>query len=363
MPEKVSIPEGIKQTSPQNTLSLQIPFVIELKQSAADDEHVIWKILIAKKQYGRIDLLSSFDGSTNDTLIGYSWQSRELDSRVLDRNKLVFRPKPKNHRPLMYKKGKGPNGKRRKYGGGTQAIDDELFNPRLSYHVFVDVIKAGQRQRRHQVLLQMDNIDMIRQEYINHYSIPRYGRGDNGNLPVPRRDEITLLPEKSPKLTGNPVTESQYQLLVNDGLYDLALKVADIYLQHKQNVTNTPLKDLNNNSLPVPDQQLWLSGGWRNPERNEWFSNATNGIHQRGGAIDIIINEAPNTRQSAIAYWVLWQGLEMNQHNINAFWQLETNGRPMRTREFTEDIEPKNGIPDAFDKADHLHININYQSQ
>lgn len=363
IPENLSIPEGIKQNSSQKILSLQVPFVIELKQAPANDEEIIWKILIPKKQYGTIDLLSSFDGNTNNTLMGYSWQSRELDSKVLDRNKLVFRPTPKNHSPLMYKKGKGPNGKRRKYGGGTQAVDDQLFNPRLSYHVFIDVIKAGQLQRRHQVLLQMDNIDMIRQEYINHYSIPRYGRGENGNLPVPGRDEITQVPEKSPKLTGNPITESQYGLLVNDGIYDLALQVADIYQQHKQYVKITPLKDINNKSLPVPDRQLWLSGGWRNPERNEWFSNAANGIHQRGGAIDIIVNEAPNTRQSALAYWVLWQGLNMNKDKLNAFWQLETNGRPMRTREFTEDIEPKNGLPDAFDKADHLHININYQSQ
>ena len=363
VPSKLSIPQGIKQSSPQDILSLQAPFVIELKQPATEDEYVIWKILIAKKEYGTIDLLSSFNGNSKNAMLGFSWRSSELDSSVLDRNKLVFRPRPRNHRPQMYKKGKGPNGKRRKYGGGTQVIDDQLFNPRLSYHVFVDVLKTGQLQRRHQAVLQMDNIDMIRQEYINHYNLPRYGRGEDGNLPVPRRDEITQVPEKSPKLAGNPITESQYDLMINDGIYDLAIQVAEIYRQHKQYMKNTPLNDFNNKPLPVPDSQLWLSGGWRNPERNEWFSNATNGIHQRGGAIDIIINEAPNTRKSAIAYWVLWQGLEINKNKLDAFWQLETNGRPMRTKEFTEDMEPKNGLPDAFDKADHLHININYQNQ
>jgi len=363
VPNNVIIPQGIKQSSSQNRLSLQAPFVIELKQAATDDEHVVWKIVVAKKHYGTIELLSSFNGNKKNTLLGFSWQSSKLDATVLDRNKLVFRPTPKQHRPLMYKKGKGPNSMRRKYGGGTQVVDDQLFNPRLNYHVFVEVLKTGQLQRRHQAVLQMDNIDMIRQEYINHYNIPRYGRGDNGNLPVPHRHEITQVPEKSPKLTGNPITESQYGLLVNDGIYDLALQVADIYQQHKQFVKNTPLIDINNKPLPILDSQLWLSGGWRNPERNEWFSNATNGIHQRGGAIDIIINEAPNSIQSAIAYWVLWQGLEKNKDKLNAFWQLETNGRPMRTKEFVEDIEPKNGLPDAFDKADHLHININYQNQ
>ena len=67
-----------------------------------------------------------------------------------------------------------------------------------------------------------------------------------------------------------------------------------------------------------------------------------------------------NSRDSAIAYWVLWQALEVQKASINAYWQLETNGRPMTTQEFKQDIEPKNGIPDAFDKADHLHANIQY---
>ena len=34
VPSKLSIPQGIKQSSPQDILSLQAPFVIELKQPA-----------------------------------------------------------------------------------------------------------------------------------------------------------------------------------------------------------------------------------------------------------------------------------------------------------------------------------------
>ena len=115
--------------------------------------------------------------------------------------------------------------------------------------------------------------------------------------------------------------------------------------------------------MTIPDSQLWISSGWRNPERNEWYSNAVNGIHQRGGAIDFIIYEPPGHINSAIAYWILWLGLENNKDKINAFYQLEVNGRPMRTDEFKDDIEPRNGIPDAFDKADHLHANIVYKPQ
>ena len=112
--------------------------------------------------------------------------------------------------------------------------------------------------------------------------------------------------------------------------------------------------------MPTPDSKLWLSGGWRNPERNEWYSNALNGIHQRGGAIDVIVTAPPGDINAAIAYWVLWDGLNKNRNTLKAFWQLETHGRPMRTDEFKNDIEPENGIPDAFDKADHLHANIKY---
>ena len=118
--------------------------------------------------------------------------------------------------------------------------------------------------------------------------------------------------------------------------------------------------DLDYRKLYIPDSNLWVSSGWRNPERNEWYSNAVNGIHQRGGAIDFIIMAPSNSRDSAIGYWVLWQALEKQNKNINAYWQLEVNGRPMTTQELEQDIEPKNGIPDAFDKADHLHANINY---
>ena len=52
--------------------------------------------------------------------------------------------------------------------------------------------------------------------------------------------------------------------------------------------------------------------------------------------------------------------MQEQKENINAYWQLETNGRPMTSQELQQDIEPKNGIPDAFDKADHLHANIHY---
>lgn len=363
IPEDKLIPHGISRDAPQDLLALQIPFIAELKSIPASELEVQWKVVVPHSQYGEIQLLTKFNGTQKHTLQAFSWQSVWLDSSVKERHKLVFRPRAHRHQPVMYKKGKGRNNKRRQYGGGTVSIDKQMFNPRLSYHVFVDLKKGDQIINRYQTLIQMDNKDMIRQEYINHYGIQRYGRGDNGNLPIPRRDEITLVPDRPAQLLGNPLTESDYDLIINDGIMALATQVADIFERQKNHYQNHGLHDLNNKPLPVPQSKLWLSGGWRNPERNEWFSNATNGIHQRGGAIDLIPNEAPGSRRSAIAYWVLWNSLQAARPQLQAFWQLETNGRPMRTDEYRYDIEPQNGIPDAFDKADHLHINIDYASR
>ena len=361
VPSGQLIPEGIKQGSEQNFLALQIPFVIELPEIPDNSHDIQWQIIIPNRSHGGTRILSKYPGQQKNLAGELHWTSAILDSKVYDRHKLVFRPKPKNHQPGVYKKGKGRNGSRRKYGGGTRNIDDQSFNPRLTYRVKAFLLKNKQPVQSHESIIQMDNKDMIRQEYINHYGIRRYGRGDDGNLPVPRRDEISEIPEKIKILAGNPLTESQYGLLVNDGMRDLAQQIAHSYETQKLKYKNSPLKNLNNQVLDVPESKLWLSGGWRNPERNEWYSNALNGIHQRGGAIDIIISEPPGHPNAAIGYWILWKGLEENREHINGFWQLETNGRPMTTREFKVDVEPENGIPDAFDKADHLHANTKYK--
>jgi len=196
---------------------------------------------------------------------------------------------------------------------------------------------------------------------MTYYNIKRYGRGQNGHIPIPKRNEISNIPNKPKKLAGNPLTESQYKLIINDGMLELAKKISDTYYESLEELTlSNSFHDLKKQKLIIPKNKLWVTSGWRNPERNEWYSNAVNGIHQRGGAVDLIIMAPANSLQSSIGYWVLWNALEKNKSNIKAYWQLETNGRPMTTREFTQDIEPANGIPDAFDKADHLHANVIY---
>lgn len=355
-----AIPQGIMRNTQPGTLLLQIPFVIQLRETPPTATQLRWRIEIEKPTHGSIEVLSKYSGKFSHKKNARYWESTLLDHTAYEREKLVFRPKPNRHTPTIYKRGRGQDGHRRRQGGGTQLIDDNGFNPRHGYKVSVQFLEGGEVRHTYVTEIRMDNVDMIRQEYINHYGIKRYW-GEQGNLPVPYRDELSRVPEKSTSFMGNPLSESEYGLMINDGMSAMAQLVAQAYQQQlRLYKTSQTLTDLNKKPLPIPDSRLWLSGGWRNPERNEWYSNALNGIHQRGGAVDIIVYEPPGHINSAISYWILWNALQNFKGKIDAFWQLETNGRPMRTREYQEDISPKNGIPDAFDKADHLHLNINY---
>ena len=361
VPKNKFIQQGIKKQTKQQVISQQTPFVIEYNKPLHDTETLEWKVKVSNKQYGTINVLSKFSGHGKLLKSGFLWQSGYLNKSVKNRQRLVFRPKPFSHQPAIYKKGRGSAGKRRNYGGGTMHVNKERYNPKLSYTIKLNILKSGSIISSHEAILEMDKKDMIRQEYINHYNIRRYGKGDNGNIPIPTRQEISTIPIKPSELKGNPLTESKYQLIINDGMLDLANNINNAYLTHRKNLKSSKnFYDLDSKKIFVPNANLWISSGWRNPERNEWYSNAVNGIHQRGGAIDFIVMAPSNSRDSAISYWVLWQALEEIKSDLNAYWQLESNGRPMTTQEFKQDIEPKNGIPDAFDKADHLHANIQY---
>jgi len=357
----VFLPHGIKHSSKQNTISQQTPFVINFTKKLEANQSIQWNIKVLDKQHGTIKNLSKFSGNGRMLNSGYLWKSAVLNSKNQNPRQLIFRPAPFPHQPKIYKKGKGPKGTRRRYGGGTRNIDEKKYNPKFSYDVTASISENKKIISTHKANLSMDRIDMIRQEYINHFNIKRYGRGKNGAMPIPKRDEISSIPKKPKKLAGNPLTESQYKLIINDGMLELAQKISDAYSNSLQQLkSSSAFHDLYKKPLEIPDNKLWITSGWRNPERNEWYSNAVNGIHQRGGAVDLIIMAPSNSRQSAIGYWILWNALQKNKAQINAYWQLETNGRPMTTREFKQDIEPTNGIPDAFDKADHLHANVNY---
>ena len=362
VPKDKKILEGIKRDAKRKFLKRQVPFVIDLPVEINANSLVQWHITIDKKTYGGVDILSKYHFEKVRSRKEVVWSSEILRNDTSDRSRLVFKPLPFRHKTKIYKKGKGNKGKRKPKGGGTVKIDYDRFNPQISYNIEATVTDLEKQEfKQYRGKISMDKKDMIRQEYINHYNINRYGRGENGNIPVPMRSEITKTPSVNLHLLGNSLSESAYGLMIDDGVASLAGLVVDLYEQEKKKYKKSgkKFKDNNGRVLKIPKSKLWLSGGWRNPERNEWFSNALNGIHQRGGAIDLVSNVPHSDDRSAIVYWFLWKALQ-RQNYIKAFWQLEAHGRPMTTKEFKEDIEPANGIPDAFDKADHIHINIKY---
>lgn len=361
VPARYKFPHGINKPAAIPELIKQAPFRIELLDEVRDDEFVQWSITITKNAFGRIRVRSNYSGKKKVGQVSTNWTSYRLDKPVKDRQILIFEPRQQKHHPGVYKKGRPVSTKSASKGGGTGSIDVEGRNPRLSYEVEGRILDSnGNLVKSYKTTLQMDDKDLIRQEYLNHYGIPRWTVGDSGKLSIPTRDEIKLIPDRPDGYEGNRLSESEYQLIIEDGAIDLSKQILDAYDSMKALLRKpgNEFKDLNGEPLSIPDSRLWLSSGWRNPEQNEWFSSALNGSHQLGTALDLMPNEIPRKKEAAIVYWVLWKAVESISDQQRFFAQLEALDAPVRPTSFKLDIEPRNGIPDAFDKADHLHINL-----
>ncbi len=361
VPSRYEIPHGISKPAKQPVLKKQAPFRIEILDKIEDNQKVQWSITITKNSFGRIRVRSNYSGIKKVGKTSTNWTSFKLDSPVKDRHILLFQPRQQKHRSSIYKKGKATSTQAASDSGGTESIDIESKNPRLTYEVESRIFNTkGKIIKRYFTTLQMDNKDLIRQEYINHYKIPRLTTGEAGKLPVPTRDEIIPVPAKPRGYDGNSLTESDYELMIEDGAIGLSMLILDAYELMKKfyRQPGSELKDLNGVPLKIPESRLWLSSGWRNPERNEWYSSALNGTHQLGAALDIMPNEIPRKKEAATAYWVLWNAVQSIPDQHRFFARLEMLTMAIRPASFKLDIEPQNGIPDAFDKADHLHINL-----
>jgi hypothetical protein len=361
VPNKAQIPEGITSQAKKGFLKKQLPFKIEILDEIDDVHQVQWKVTIRHNDFGRIRVKSDYSGKKVVRSESTTWTSFRLNKKTPDRHILVFEPRAQKHKSAIYKKGKPLPSKGVSSGGGTESIAVTGRNPRLAYQVEAAIINsAGKTIQRYSTSMVMDNKDLIRQEYINHYGIPRATAGAAGDLPVPTRTDIKTIPSKPLGYDGLPLTESEYELIIEDGAVKLAAEILKTFehMKHYYRQPGNELKDLNDKIVTIPNSKLWLSSGWRNPERNEWFSDALNGAHQLGAAIDLMPNEIPRKKNAAIVYWVLWESIKSipDQHRI--FAQLEALALPMRDSSFLIDIEPRNGIPDAFDTADHLHINL-----
>ncbi len=160
--------EGIGKGYPPRTIGQQVPFVVEYTGPLTSAQSVSWQVTIPNKQHGTLNILSRIKGKGRTLKTSYTWHSEQLANNVSERHKLIFRPRPFSHQPAIYKKGKGPKGERRRYGGGTRNIDEKKYNPQITYDVILSISEGGQKIEEHRAILRMDYKDMIRQEYINH---------------------------------------------------------------------------------------------------------------------------------------------------------------------------------------------------
>ena len=205
VPDRYEIPHGISKPAEQPMLKKQAPFRIEILDEVTSDQKIQWSITILKNSFGRIRVRSSYSGRKTVGETSTNWTSFKLDEPVKDRKILLFQPRQQKHLSKIYKKGKPVSSGGTSKGGGTKFIDIEGRNPRLTYDVEARILDADDKIiKKYNTRLQMDNKDLIRQEYINHYKIPRSTAGEAGNLPVPGRDEIRFIPPRPEGYTGNP---------------------------------------------------------------------------------------------------------------------------------------------------------------
>lgn len=360
VPDKVKIPEGITSQSQKEFLAKQLPFKIELLDEIEDAHQVQWKVTILQNAFGQIRIKSTHAGKNQVGADTTSWTSDRLGKKAPDRHILIFEPLIQKHDFASYKKEEA-NHSSGISRGGTASIAIKGRNPRLAYRVEASIINvSGETIRSYTSSIEMDNKDLLRQEYINHFGIALASAGALKKLPVPSRADIKTIPPRPQGYDGTALTESEYGLMIEGGAVKLASQILEAYesKKHFYHQAGNQLRDLNGNIFTIPDSRLWISSGWRNPELDEWFSEGLNGSHQLGTALDLIPNEIPRTRNAAIVYWVLWESIKSMPNKHRVFAQLESLAVPGRKSSFIIDIEPKNGIPDAFDTADHLHINL-----
>ncbi len=202
----------------------------------------------------------------------------------------------------------------------------------LSYRINASYCKSND-----EVTITQDELDIIRQEYINHNTVPPQGAG---NLPVPAREEF-LVPQDSANFTASEALTTAYSVVLGDPI-GLAQAVRDEFnrrihddiqissvgtsglaagavvvgagsaVQRVGAILDTPPCNqaphpatcddrVSSNAIVagpngiaetvavsgITNVGLIINSAWRNPERNEAVGGVFESRHQFGDAIDI----------------------------------------------------------------------------
>lgn len=92
VPDQSIIPEGIKHDSQPTLLARQVPFIIELINPPGAEADIQWSIKSLNKHHKGIRVYSKYHGNTPAAINTTTWQSKQLSSAVIERNKLIFSP-------------------------------------------------------------------------------------------------------------------------------------------------------------------------------------------------------------------------------------------------------------------------------
>ena len=200
---------------------------------------------------------------------------------------------------------------------------------------------------------------MMRQEYIDHLGMSYGGR--TRNIPVPARVAFVPIPAAPNYVTEGAWSQSEYGLMMADQMFTLGNNMNTAYQARKTfySQPGNTLLDRNNTALTWPNVNMKLNSGYRNPERQERIGTAINSNHQLGNALDLGIRQIDflDVRERAAFYQILW---EASGNITTRERQLEAEGINITSGDNSKlgnDIRPENGIDDAFESADHLHIN------
>ncbi len=278
------------------------------------------------------------------------------------------------HLPATYTKGNKSNSEI----NGTRKVDVWRHNPQVGYKISARI----NGKYTIEAIAKMDEIDAVRQEYINHLV------STQSNIPNPKKI-VELMPREQlvdkdslGGILNGDWSQSDYQYLLNKHLTLLANITND-------NVSPRPeekLTLLNDIEVSLPSGRtiagvMRINSGWRNPERNERVGGVPTSRHMAGRALDIgasgVPGYGPTSANRSKMMWVMWRGLlsaPAVQNNVYIRYLMENGGTGIKYLQTGSTIGstdtsidlidrfgpnregPPDGISDEFNLSSHFHI-------
>ena len=328
----------------------------------------IWKDLTLSLLF----LVTLFLGSG---LFEDEWKSPARTPREAGYFSFVSDMSDEPHLPAIYTRGSGQTDEI----NGTRLIDVWRHNPQVGYKVSATIndritIEAA---------VKMDEVDAIRQEYINHL-VSASSSSAGLIMELTPRDKLVDKDSLDGILNGD-WSQSEYQYLLNKHLTLLA-NITNTNVSGEAEVTVTVFSDTD---VELPSGQsiadvMRINSGWRNPERNERVGGVPTSRHMAGRALDIgaegLEDYEAGTGNRSKMMWVMWRGLQhapATQDNVYIRYLMEqgktgliqtgsaAGGGPdfnKPTSVILRDVNgpggegDPDGIPDVFNEASHFHI-------